>query len=72
MFILFFNFFSTSRSVFQTNCQKFLGTLLALVIEDTCDQDVAHSLDTSKISSVEFVPQMLFTTRVKHDTAYLW
>ena len=51
--------------------ENVLANVLRLVIKETCDQDLAHSLDTSRNISVKIVFKLLFATHVAHDTDYV-
>ena len=64
--ILGFLYFCRPCPVFWTECQKFLRNVLRLVIKQACDQDLAHSLNTSKNSSVNIILQV--TIRYKCGT----
>ena len=50
--------------------KSFLVKVLTLVINETFEQDLTHSLDTLKNIAVKVVPKLLFAMRIAHDSAY--
>ena len=65
--LVFFSFFP-SRHFFWTDCQKlFRVIVLIFVIKKTCDQDLAHSLDTTMHIFIKIVPEVVI-----HDACGTW
>ena len=70
--VIFFLFlFLIPSAVFGRTVKRFLTSFLRLITLEACDQDLTHSLDTPKNSSVKTVLRLLFATHVAHDTVYL-
>ena len=61
--LVFFPF----RPFFWIDCQSLWTNILGLVIRKLCDQDLAHSLDISKIISIKTVSQFVI-----HDACGTW
>ena len=56
--LVFFSFFFLVQFSAWT-AKKFLSNVLRLVIKESCDLDLAHSLDTPKKNSVRIVPEVV-------------
>ena len=54
VFSLFFLFLSSGRTA-----KSFLENVLSTVIKRVCDQDLTHSLDTSRYVLVKIVPEVV-------------
>ena len=61
--LVFFPF----RPFFWIDCQSLWTNILGLVIRKLCDQDLAHSLDISKIISIKTDSQFVI-----HDACGTW